>query len=137
MKTREKKYFSKYKKPLVEMPDLVENQLHSYDKFLNGGLQKAIMEFSPIVDYSEKKYDLEFLSFSMEEPEFDEYHARKNKLMYQGRLKSKVRLTNKVTDKVTEEEIFMTEIPFMTPHGTFIINGIERVIVPQLSLIHI
>lgn len=133
MKTREKKYFSKYKKPLVEMPDLVENQLDSYEKFLNGGLQSAIMEFSPIIDYSEKKYELEFLSFSMEEPEFDEYHARENKLMYQGRLKSKVRLTNKVTDKITEEEIFMTEIPFMTPHGTFIINGIERVIVPQLA----
>ncbi len=133
MKTREKKYFSKYKKPLVEMPDLVENQLDSYEKFLNGGLQKAIMEFSPIIDYSEKKYTLEFLNFSMEEPDFDEYHARENKLMFQGRLKANVRLTNKVSDKVTEEEIFLTEVPFMTPHGTFIINGIERVIVPQLA----
>ncbi len=133
MKTKEKKYFSKYKKPLIEIPDLVENQIDSYEKFLNGGLQKAIMEFSPIIDYSEKKYKLEFLSFLMEEPNFDEYYARENKLMFQGRLKAKVRLTNKVTDKITEEEIFLTEMPFMTPHGTFIINGIERVIVPQLA----
>ncbi len=133
MKIKEKKYFSKYKKPLVEIPDLVENQIDSYEKFLNGGLQNAIMEFSPIIDYSEKKYTLEFLSFSMEEPDFDEYYARENKLMFQGRLKAKVRLINKVTDKITEEDIFMTEIPFMTPHGTFIINGIERVIVPQLA----
>ncbi len=133
MTTREKKYFSKYKKPLTEIPDLVENQLNSYEAFLNGGLQKAIMEFSPIIDYSEKKYELEFLDFILEEPEFDEYYARENKMMYQGKLKAKVRLTNKVTDKVTEEEIFLTEIPFMTSHGTFIINGIERVIVPQLA----
>ncbi|MGB0925088.1 MAG: DNA-directed RNA polymerase subunit beta, partial [Minisyncoccia bacterium] len=133
MNTREKKYFSKYKKPLVEIPDLVESQLNSYEAFLNGGLQKAIMEFSPIIDYSEKKYTLEFLDFSMEEPEFDEYHARENKLMFQGRLKGRVRLTNKISDEVKEEEIFLTEIPFMTPHGTFIINGIERVIVPQLA----
>lgn len=133
MNTREKKYFSKYKKALVEIPDLVESQLDSYEKFLNGGLQSAIMEFSPIVDYSEKKYDLEFLDFSMEEPEFDEYYARENKLMYQGRLKARVKLTNKVIDEVKEEEIFLTEVPFMTPHGTFIINGIERVIVPQLA----
>jgi DNA-directed RNA polymerase subunit beta len=133
MTTREKKYFSKYKKPLVEIPDLVENQLNSYEAFLNGGLQNAIKEFSPIIDYSEKKYELEFLNFSIEEPEFDEYYARENKLMYQGRLKAKVKLTNKVINKVTEEEIFLSEIPFMTSHGTFIINGIERVIVPQLA----
>ncbi len=133
MTTREKKYFSKYKKPLVEVPDLVENQVASYEKFLHGGLQNAIKEFSPIEDYSGEKYTLEFLDFTIDEPEFDEYYARENKMMYQGQLKAKVRLTNKVDNKITEEEIFLTEIPFMTSHGTFIINGIERVIVPQLA----
>ena len=133
MKTRDKKYFSKYKEPLIQIPDLVENQLASYQQFINGGLQDAIKEFSPIVDYSEKKFDLSFNGFSIQKPEFDEYHARKNKETYQGRLTAKVKLHNKSLDSSKNEEIFISEIPYMTPHGTFIINGIERVIVPQLA----
>ncbi|MFT7327871.1 MAG: DNA-directed RNA polymerase subunit beta [Crocinitomicaceae bacterium] len=133
MNTREKKYFSKYKDPLIEMPNLVENQIESFEKFMNGGLQESIMEFSPVMDYSEKKFELNFLEFSVENPEFDEYYARENKKTYEARLKAKVSLYNKTLDSTKEEEIFLTEIPFMTPHGTFIINGIERVIVPQLA----
>ncbi len=133
MKIKEKKYFSKYKQPLVEVPDLVENQLASYEKFLTGGLQNTIMEFSPIADYSEKKFDLSFLGFELDKPEYDEYHARENKLTYQGKLKARVSLHNKTLDSTKEEEIFLTEIPYMTSHGTFVINGIERVIVPQLA----
>ena len=133
MTIREKKYFSKYKEPLIDMPNLVENQIESFEKFMNGGLQSSIMEFSPIEDYSEKKFELNFLSFSVEEPEFDEYYARENKKTYEARLKAKVSLHNKTLDTTKEEEIFLTEIPYMTPHGTFIINGIERVIVPQLA----
>ena len=133
MTTREKKYFSKYKEPLIDIPNLVENQLDSFESFLNGDLQNAIMEFSPIEDYSEKKFELKFLEFMLEEPEFDEYYARENKESFQARLKAKVELYNKTLDKKKEEEIFLTEIPYMTPHGTFIINGIERVIVPQLA----
>lgn len=131
--TQEKKYFSKYKEPLIEIPDLVQNQLASYEAFLGGDLQQAIMEFSPITDYSEKKFDLSFDGFSYEEPEFDEYHARENKLSFQGRLSAKVKLHNKSLDTSKTEEIFISEIPYMTPHGTFIINGVERVIVPQLA----
>jgi DNA-directed RNA polymerase subunit beta len=133
MTTREMKYFSKYKDPLIDVPNLVENQIESFEKFMNGGLQDSIMEFSPIMDYSEKKFELNFLEFSVENPEFDEYYARENKETYQARLKARVSLYNKTLDVTKEEEIFLTEIPFMTPHGTFIINGIERVIVPQLA----
>ena len=133
MTIREKKYFAKYKEPLVEMPDLVENQINSFQAFINGGLQESIMEFSPITDYSDKKFELNFIDFSIEEPEFDEYYARENKKTYEARLKARVALRNKTLDSVKQEEIFLTEIPYMTPHGTFIINGIERVIVPQLA----
>lgn len=133
MNTREKKYFSKYKEPLIEIPDLVENQLASYEDFIQKGLKESIKEFSPISDYSEKKFDLSFEGFSIEEPEFDEYYARENKESYQGRLTAKVKLHNKSLDSSKTEEIFISEIPYMTPHGTFIINGIERVIVPQLA----
>jgi DNA-directed RNA polymerase subunit beta len=133
MNTREKKYFSKYKDALVDVPNLVENQIQSFDEFINGGLQGAIMEFSPISDYSDKKFELSFLGFELEYPEHDEYHARENRQTFQARLKAKVALHNKTLNSIKEEEIFLTEVPFMTPHGTFIINGIERVIVPQLA----
>jgi DNA-directed RNA polymerase subunit beta len=133
MTTREKKYFSKYKDALVDIPNLVENQIESFETFMNGGLQDAIMEFSPITDYSDKKFELSFLGFDFEYPENDEYHARSNRQTFQARLKAKVSLHNKTLNSTKEEEIFLTEIPFMTPHGTFIINGVERVIVPQLA----
>ncbi len=133
MVTQEKKYFSKYTKPLVDVPDLVENQLRSYEEFLGGNLQKTIMEFSPIDDYSGKKYSIEFLNFTLEDPGHDEHYARENKITFQGKLNARVRFHNKVLDKKIEEDIFLTEIPYMTPHGTFIINGVERVIVPQLA----
>ena len=133
MNTREMKYFSKYKDPLIDVPNLVENQIGSFERFMTGGLQESIMEFSPILDYSEKKFELNFIDFSVEEPEFDEYYARENKKTYEARLKARVSLYNKTLDTTKQEEIFLTEIPYMTPHGTFIINGIERVIVPQLA----
>jgi DNA-directed RNA polymerase subunit beta len=131
--TLQKKYFSKYKEPLIEIPDLVQNQLASYESFIGGDLQQAIQEFSPIEDYSEKKFELSFDGFSFEEPQYDEYYARENKLTFHGRLSAKVKLTNKSLDSSKVEEIFISEIPCMTSHGTFIINGIERVIVPQLA----
>ena len=133
MKIKEKKYFSKYKKPLIEVPDLVENQVNSYEGFLHGKLQKTIMEFSPIEDYSGKKYTLSFKDFSLEDPEHDEHYARSNKLTFQGKLSATIQFENKITGEVKEDKIFLTEIPYMTPHGTFIINGVERVIVPQLA----
>ncbi len=130
---KEKKYFSKYTKPLIEVPDLVENQLRSYEKFLGGGIQKTIREFSPIDDYSGKKFRLEFLDFRIEDPEQDEHESRENKLTFQGKIYAKMRFENRVTGEATEEEIFLSELPFMTSHGTFIVNGVERVIVPQLA----
>lgn len=132
-KIKEKKYFSKYQKPLIEMPNLVENQLASFEGFIEKDIQKAIMDFSPIIDYSEKKFELKFLDFSMEQPEFDEYYARENKESLELKLKARVSLHNKTLNTTKEEEIFLTEVPYMTPHGTFIINGIERVVVPQLA----
>ena len=130
---REKKYFSKYKDPLIDIPNLVENQIVSFEQFIQGGIQNAIKEFSPILDYSEKKFELTFKDFNIEDPEFDEYYARENKKTYQALLKARVSLYNKTLDSRKEEEIFLTEIPYMTSHGTFIINGIERVVVPQLA----
>ncbi len=131
--TREKKYFSRYKKPLVEFPNLIENQLVSFNWLVEDGLKEVFKEFSPINDYSEKKFQLDFTSFSLGEPKFDEEYTKINKLTYEGPLKTRVRLLNKSLGTTKEQEIFMADVPLMTKHGTFIINGVERVIVPQLT----
>ncbi len=131
--TREKKYFSRYKKPLVEFPNLIENQLLSFNWLVEEGIKEVFKEFSPINDYSEKKFQLEFSSFSIGEPKFTEEYTKINKLTYDGQLKVRVKLLNKSIGTTKEQEIFMSDFPLMTKHGTFIMNGVERVIVPQLT----
>lgn len=130
---RPKKYFARYKDPLIQFPNLIEAQTKSYTWLVEEGIKEVFKEFSPIIDYSGKKFELEFNSFSLSEPNCSENDAKINKLSYQGLLKTRVKLTNKILGTVKEQEIFMSEIPLMTPHGTFIINGVERVIVPQLA----
>jgi DNA-directed RNA polymerase subunit beta len=130
---RAKKYFSRYKSPLIEFPNLIEAQTKSYKWLIEEGLKEVFKEFSPISDYSGKKFELEFSSFSLGEANCEENEAKVNKLSYQGLLKARVKLNNKILGSIKEQEIFMSEIPLMTPHGTFIINGVERVIVPQLA----
>ena len=129
----EKKYFSKYKKPLVEFPNLLEMQITSFKWLIEHGLKEVFKEFSPINDYSSKKFQLDFTGFSLGEPKYDEQYAKVNKLSYEAPIKARVKLLNKSLGGVKEQEIFMSDIPIMTAHGTFIINGVERVIVPQLA----
>lgn len=132
-KSREKKYFKKFKKSLIELPNLVESQLSSYQKFVEGGVESVLKEFTPIEDYSGKKFKMEFLDFEFKKPDYDEFYAKENKKTYQATIKVNVKLTNKILKIEKEQEIFLTDFPMMTEHGTFIINGVERVIVPQLS----
>jgi DNA-directed RNA polymerase subunit beta len=130
---REKKYFGKFKKQLTEIPNLVESQMFSFDWLIKEGLKEVFQEFSSIKDFSEKKFTLDFTGFELAEPKYDEYYAKDNKLSYEAPLKVKVRLKNHIMKSEKEQEIFMADFPLMTPHGTFIIGGIERVIVPQLA----
>ncbi|HEV2601900.1 MAG TPA: DNA-directed RNA polymerase subunit beta, partial [Candidatus Babeliales bacterium] len=133
MPIREKKFFGKFKKPLTEMPNLVEAQIASYKQLLETNLGEVFREFSSIKDYSGKKFELDFTGFKLGEPQYDEFYAKDNKLSYEAPLKVSVRLKNKTIGGTKEQEIFMADFPLMTPHGTFIIAGIERVIVPQLA----
>ncbi|OHA84716.1 MAG: DNA-directed RNA polymerase subunit beta [Candidatus Yonathbacteria bacterium RIFOXYC1_FULL_52_10] len=130
---REKKYFSRYKKPLIALPNFVEPQLTSYQWILEKGLKDVFKEFSPIKDYSGKKFELEFLSFEIGNPKYDEFYAKENKLSYEAPLKARVKLVNRSLASEKEQEIFMADFPLMTQHGTFIVNGVERVVVPQLA----
>lgn len=132
-KTLPKKYFSRFKKPLSELPNLVESQAVSFSWLLKTGLKEIFKEFSPIRDYSEKKFELEFVNFEIGTPKYNEHHAKENKLSYEAPLRATVRLKNKTQNTIKEQEIFMTDFPLQTEHGTFIINGVERVIVPQLA----
>ncbi len=118
---------------MIEFPNLIEAQTKSYRWLVEQGLKEVFKEFSPVSDYSGKKFQLDFASFSLGEPNCDENHAKVNKLTYHGQLKVRVKLSNKILGTVKEQEIFMSEFPLMTSHGTFIINGVERVIVPQLA----
>ena len=129
----EKKYFSRYQKPLLDLPNLIKIQKDSYQWLLSRGLKDIFSDFSPIKDYSEKKFELSFLGFSVDPPRFDEYHAVLNQLSYDTPLRVRIKLLNKILKQEKEQEIFMADFPLMTGHGTFVINGNERVVVPQLA----
>ncbi len=115
------------------MPNFVEAQITSFNWVIEKGLEEVFKEFSPIKDYSEKKFELSFVGFELSRPKFDEHYAKNNKLSYEAQIKVKLKLKNKALDSTKEQEMFLADLPLMTPHGTFIINGIERVIVPQLA----
>ena len=127
------KYFSKYRKPGIKFPNLLSGQVESYKKLFTEGLTDVFKEFSPINDYSNKKFQMEFTSFSVGEPEHDEYYTKANKLTYDVPLKVNIKLFNKTLGVTKEQELFLSDIPLMTTHGTFIVNGVERVVVPQLA----
>ncbi len=130
---REQKYFSRFRAPRVETPNLVEAQVDSYKQLLEGGVKEVFKEFTPIKDYSGKKFDLEFVKIEMGEPKYDEHYAKAQKMTLDQPLRAIVRLHNKTTGESKEQEIFLADFPVMTEHGTFVINGVERVIVPQLA----
>ncbi len=131
--TRPKKYFGKYREPLAAFPNLLETQVSSFKWFLEVGLKEIFQEFSPINDYSTKKFTLKWDDFTIGEVKTTEEYAKENKLSYEVPLKARVSLLNRLNGQTKEQEIFLTDIPMMTPHGTFIINGVERVLVSQLA----
>ncbi|ERI93018.1 DNA-directed RNA polymerase, beta subunit [Clostridiales bacterium oral taxon 876 str. F0540] len=124
--------FSKLKE-VADMPNLIEVQLDSYQWFLDEGLQEVFDDINPIADYTGNlvlefvgyKLDLDNIKYSVEE-------CKERDATYAAPLKVKVRLLNKETGEVKEQEVFMGDFPLMTEQGTFVINGAERVIVSQL-----
>lgn len=130
---RQKKYFSKFKETLTPLPNLVEGQLESFKWLLEKGLADVFSEFSSIQDFTGKKFELDFTGFELQKPKHDEFYAKENKINYEAPLKVMVKLKNKILGTEKEQEVFMADFPMMTEHGTFVINGIERLIVPQLA----
>ena len=116
----------------LAVPDLIEVQKNSYRSFLKEGLREVLADVSPITDYSESLI-LEFTDYSLDDkPKYTVDKCKERDATYAAPLKVTVRLTNRDTHEIKESEVFMGDFPLMTEHGTFIINGAERVIVSQL-----
>ena len=116
----------------IEMPNLIKVQKDSYDWFVEEGLGEILRDISPIVDYSGNLI-LEFLDYYMEDKtKYSVEEAKERDATYSTRLHVKVRLINRETGEIKEQEIYLGDFPLMTDSGTFIINGAERVVVSQL-----
>ncbi len=116
----------------VPFPNLIEIQLDSYAWFLDEGIKELFEEVSPIVDFSGKKMELHFLSHTFEEPKYSPHEAKRKNISYESALKVHVRLINKESGEIKEQDVYLGNIPLMTDKGTFVVNGIERVVVNQL-----
>ncbi|MDY6826460.1 MAG: DNA-directed RNA polymerase subunit beta [Bacillota bacterium] len=116
---------------VLDLPNLIEVQRSSYDWFINEGLKEIFEDFSPIQDFTGNLV-LEFFDYTLGEPKYSVDDCKERDANYAVPLKVKVRLINRETGEVKEQEVFMGDFPMMTENGTFIINGAERVIVSQL-----
>ncbi|MFH1284288.1 MAG: DNA-directed RNA polymerase subunit beta [Candidatus Peregrinibacteria bacterium] len=127
-----RKYFTTRIDQSVPIPNLIEIQLNSYEWFLNQGIRELLDEISPIQDFSGKKLELHFLEHSLGEQKYNAEDAKTKNLTYEVPLKVHVQLINKETGEIKEQDVFLGNVPLMTNRGTFVINGIERVVVSQI-----
>ncbi|MBR2719684.1 MAG: DNA-directed RNA polymerase subunit beta [Clostridia bacterium] len=129
-KLRKRMSFSRIEE-VLDMPDLIEVQKNSYQRFLDTDLREVLADVSPITDYNGNLV-LEFVDYSLDAPKNTVERCRERDMTYAAPLKVFVRLKNRETGEIKESDVFMGDFPLMTDHGTFIINGAERVIVSQL-----
>jgi len=127
---RERRSYSRIRE-VLEIPNLIEIQQKSYEHFMETGLRELLHDISPIQDFT-GNLALEFIDYSLGEPKYSVDESKERDVTYAAPLRVKVRLINKETGEVKEQEVFMGDFPLMTETGTFIINGAERVIVSQL-----
>lgn len=127
----ERKFFTDFRE-VMPIPDLIEIQKDSYAWFLKEGLAELFDEISPITDFIGRDLELYFEDYYLDEPKFNESESKAKNITYEASLRVKTRLVNKRTDKVVNQEVFLGDFPLMTKKGTFIVNGIERVVVSQL-----
>ena len=126
-----RKNFARYEE-VVSMPNLLEIQKTSYQEFLDTGLREVFADVGAISDY-QGNLELTFIDYKMDEkPKYDVEECKARDANYAAPLKVKVRLRNKETEEIKEQEIFMGDFPLMTHSGTFIVNGAERVVVSQI-----
>ena len=126
-----RKSFARHEE-ILEMPNLLEVQKNSYQWFLDYGLRAVFKDVDAITDYA-GNLELSFIDYSMDEPpKYDVEECKARDATYAAPIKVRVRLRNKETEEIKEQEIFMGDFPLMTESGSFVINGAERVIVSQI-----
>ncbi|OGY61632.1 MAG: DNA-directed RNA polymerase subunit beta [Candidatus Colwellbacteria bacterium RIFCSPLOWO2_12_FULL_44_13] len=126
------KIFSSRPGQRLAIPNLVELQTLSYKWFLEKGIKELFKEVSPIHDYSGKELELHFLDYAFDNPKYDEAQARFKGITYEAPLRARVKLIDIKTGHEKEQEVYLGDFPYMTERGSFIINGVERVIISQL-----
>ena len=129
-KHRERRSYARISE-VIDLPDLIEIQTLSYEKFLETGIKEVFRDVSPI-EGNNDKLSLEFIDYKLGTPKYSVDESKERDATYSAPLRVRVRLINKERDEIKEQEVFMGELPLMTETGTFIINGAERVIVSQL-----
>jgi len=129
----EEKKFSNFPKRSLPLPNLIDIQLDSYKWFFEKGLRDLFAEISPITDYSGKELELSFIDFYLDKPKHDEISAKEHNASFESPLRVRLSLKNKKTGEIKEQDVFMGDFPMMTDRGTFVLNGVERVIVSQLA----
>jgi DNA-directed RNA polymerase subunit beta len=127
----ERQFFNKNQE-VLPLPNLIKNQLDSFDWFTSEGLHELFNQVNPIEDFTGKSLALYFKDFRFEEPKISEQAAKIKNATFEVPLKATVELVNKETGEIRSQEIFLGDYPWMTDRGTFVINGVERVVVSQL-----
>jgi len=127
----ERKYFAP-NLDAMPLPDLTQLQKDSYKWFFDEGIKELFEEINPISDYIGRNLELYMMDYYLDDPKFDELTARDRNITYEAPLRVKVKLVNKKTGEIKEQEIYLGDFPLMTNKGTFIVNGVERVVVSQL-----
>jgi DNA-directed RNA polymerase subunit beta len=126
------KVFSSYKGPTFPQPNLIEVQLASYRWLVEKGLRELFDEISPIKDHTGKELELHFLDYKFDAPKYTEEQTKEKDQTYEAALRANLKLVNKLTKHVQTQEVYLGDFPIMTTRGTFIINGVERVVISQL-----
>lgn len=127
----ERRYFTSSRDAMA-LPDLIEVQKDSYRWFLEEGIRELLNELTPVKDFIGRDLELHFTDYFFDDPKFDEKTSKLKKINYEAPLRVKAKLLNKRTKEEREQEVFLGELPVMTDRGTFVINGVERVVVSQL-----
>ena len=127
-----RKFFTKQLHETQLLPNLIEVQLNSYKWFVEKGLKELLGEINPIRDFTGKNLELFFGDYFFDKPKYDEFTSRERNTTYEAPLYVSAKLINKVTGKTKTQDVYFGDFPLMTPRGTCIINGVERVVVCQL-----
>jgi DNA-directed RNA polymerase subunit beta len=126
------RHFYTEDRAILDMPELISAQLDSYKTFIDYGLRDALEGIFPISDFSEERIEIHFKDFEIETPRFTPKECRRKNLNFESYIRVKLQMLNKETGEIKEDTVFLGAIPVMTEKGTFIINGVERVIIHQI-----